>query len=378
MEKNNYNSEDLLHKYKQGTCSEEELAIVESWHIKELYDNGFIPDEAELIRAKKIIWDALPIHQPIATKPIRSLWAKYAAAASFICILSAGVYFYISKKEKPTVQLTQAERFKNDVGPGSNKAVLILADGKEVTLDNAQSGLLAQQGEASIQKTADGQIIYNQNDQSEADVLINRLVTPRGGQHKITLADGTHVWLNSASTLSYPTTFTGEFREVKLSGEAYFEVAHNPKRPFKVISDKQVVQVFGTHFNVNCYPTEDLMKTTLLEGSVKVIFDSKDYLLKPGQQAGVSKQVEIQKADVEQTMAWMNGDFNFKDDNIRSIMRKLERWYDIEVAYEGTISDIDYGAEISRTKSLAQVLNILEKAGNVHFKIEGRRVTVMQ
>jgi len=378
MEKRNYNSEDLLYKYKQGTCSEEERAIVESWHIKALYDNSFMPDEEELIRAKKAIWDALPIHHEATNRPIRSLWTRYAAAASFIFMLSAGVYFYITKKEKPSVQLTQAQRFKNDVDPGSNKAVLILADGKQVPLDNAQSGLLARQGEANIQKTADGQIIYNQNDQSEKNVLINRLVTPRGGQHKITLSDGTHVWLNSASTLSYPTVFTGKSREVKLSGEAYFEVAHNPGLPFRVISDKQVVQVLGTHFNVNCYPTEDVVKTTLLEGSVKVLFETKDYLLKPGQQAGVDKQVQIQKADVDQTMAWMNGDFNFKDDNIRSIMRKLERWYDIEVVYDGAVSDIDYGAEISRTKSLAQVLNILEKAGNVHFKIEGRRVTVMQ
>jgi transmembrane sensor len=378
MEKNNYNSADLLFKYKQGTCSEEELAIVESWHIKELYNNDFIPEEAELIRAKKAIWDALPIHDQRKNKSVHPLWMKYAAAASFIFMLSAGLYFYATKKEKANIQLTQAERFKNDVDPGSNKAVLILADGRKVTLDNAQSGLLAQQGEADIQKTADGQIIYNQNDQLKKEVLINRLVTPRGGQHKIVLSDGTRVWLNSASMLSYPTTFSGNSREVKLSGEAYFEVAHNPKLPFKVVSDKQVIQVLGTHFNVNCYPTETAVKTTLLEGSVKIIHETNDFLLKPGQQAVVANRVQIQKADLDQAMAWMNGDFNFKDDNIRSIMRKLERWYDIEVIYDGTVSDIDYGAEISRTKSLAQVLNYLEKTGNVHFKIEGRRVTVMQ
>lgn len=376
MERNNYKSEDLLYKYKQGTCSEEERAIVESWHIKELYDNDFIPEEEELNRAKKAIWDTLPIHDQ--SKSIRPLWVKYAAAASFIFLLSTVAYFYTTKKEKPVAQLTQAERFKNDVDPGNNKAILILADGKRVTLDNAKSGLLAQQGEASIRKTADGQIIYNQNNQSETDVLINRLVTPRGGQHKITLSDGTRVWLNSASMLSYPTTFTGEFREVKLSGEAYFEVAHNPELPFRVISDKQVVQVLGTHFNINCYPTETAVKTTLLQGSVKIIHESKDYLLKPGQQAAVANGVKIEKGDIDQAMAWMNGDFNFKDDNIKSIMRKLERWYDIEVIYDGAVSDIDYGAEISRTKSLVQVLNYLEKTGNVHFKIEGRRVTVMQ
>lgn len=376
MEKGKYNSEDLLSKYKAGTCSAEEKAIVESWHISTLKESNFFPDEAELNRAKENIWAALPIHQDHPKRVV--LWPKFAVAASLLLILSFSFYLLLVKEEKPVARQTQAERFKNDVLPGSTKALLVLSDGHEVVLDDRNSGFVANQGDATINKVADGQLVYNKTNQDAEKPLTNKLVIPKGGQYRLTLPDGTKVWMNSFSTLIYPTFFKGNTREVELIGEAYFEVAKNKDAPFRVHARNQVVEVLGTHFNLNSYATELNTKTTLLEGSVKVISGTTDHLLKPGFQAEVGTQVRIQKADPDQVLAWMNGDFNFKDEDIQSIMRKLERWYDIEVIYEGKINGIDYGAEISRSRTLSQVLGILEKTGNVHFKIEGRRVTVMQ
>lgn len=369
----NYNSEDLINRYKSGTCSLEEKAIVESWHIKMLAESDFMPDEEELNRAGKAIWAALPLHEGRHTPKKMGLWLKYAAAAVLL-VVSAGLYF-VNFKGTDASKQPSAARYKNDVNPGGNKAILVLADGKKVVLDDAKDGLLAREGKAMINKTADGQLTYH--NQQEGAAVMNKLSTPKGGQYQVVLPDGSKVWLNSASTLTFPTAFTGGSRDIQLSGEAYFEVAKNKVLPFKVHTDKQVVEVLGTHFNVNSYAGETTIKTTLLEGSVKVAVGGKDYLLKPGQQASVGNRVKIINADVDQAVAWMNGDFNFKDENIHSIMRKLERWYDIEVVYKGEVSDIDFGAEISRSRSLSQVLTILEETGGVHFKIEGRRVTVM-
>lgn len=376
MGKSKYNSRDLLSKYKAGTCSAEEKAIVESWHIHTLKESSFFPDEAELNRAKENIWAALPIHQ--APPKRMALWPKLAIAASLLLILSVGFYLLRLKDEKPVAQQTQAERFKNDVLPGSTKALLVLSDGKEVVLDDSKSGLVANQGDAVINKVGDGQLVYNKTDEDTEKPLTNKLVIPKGGQYRLTLPDGTKVWMNSFSTLIYPTFFKGNTRDVELIGEAYFEVAKNKDAPFRVHARNQVVEVLGTHFNVNSYATELNTKTTLLEGSVKVTSGTTDYLLKPGFQAEVGTQVKIRRADADQVLAWMNGDFNFKEEDIQGIMRKLERWYDIEVIYDAKINEIDYSAEISRSRSLSQVLGILEKTGNVHFKIEGRRVTVMQ
>lgn len=372
-----YKAEELLHKYRTGTCTAEERAIVESWHIKEIASSNFMPDQEELERVGQSIWAALPLHEKSEEPKIRFLWLRYAAAAVLIGAIITFFYIYKNSNGGPQNLVSQSDRFKNDVEPGGNKATLVLASGEVVTLDDVRSGMLAHEGKTGIRKTSEGQLVYDQQRRDQNTALTNKLSTPKGGQYQLVLPDGTKVWLNSASTLVYPTAFNGPDREVELNGEAYFEVAKNKLMPFIVHSHKQAVRVLGTHFNINSYPSEESIKTTLIEGSVQVDFNGNSCLLKPGQQAEASGGIRVRKADTDQVLSWLNNDFNFKDENIESIMRKLERWYDITVVYEGKVSDIGFGAEISRTRTLAQVLKILEKTGSVHFKIEGRRVTVM-
>lgn len=376
---NNYQSQDLLNKYKTGRCTDEERAIVESWHIHQIGNSDFMPDAAELDRVGKAIWAALPVqHQEPESKTI-PLWIKYTVAASLALIVAAGGMYFFNQQPKQQIAETQAKRFKNDVNPGGNKAMLTLADGTQISLDDVASGKVAQQSGIEIKKTADGQLVYDasQSTNSNQTPQYNTVSTPRGGKYEVNLPDGTRVWLNAESKLKFPSTFTQlKNRKVELSGEAYFEVSKDKTRPFIVASENQEVTVLGTHFNVNAYP-KSANKTTLLEGSVKLTKNTKDYLLKPGQQAVAGISVRIQPVDTEEVIAWKNDNFIFVDNDINSIMDILERWYDIEVVYEGKQTPVGFNAEISRDKSLIQVLKALEKTGNVKFKIEGRRVIVM-
>jgi transmembrane sensor len=379
--KNNHQSQDLLYKYKTGTCSDEERAIVESWHISELNKSNFIPDNEELNRAGKAIWARLPIHEDFPVHKTIPLWRKYAVAASVVLILSiGGIYFFNQRQPLEKIVEPQAKRFKNDVDPGGNKAMLTLADGSKISLDDAVNGKIAQQSGITIRKTADGQLVYDiaKDASSNKAPQFNTISTPRGGQYQVVLPDGTKVWLNAASKLKFPSSFAQlADRKVELSGEAYFEVTKDKKRPFIVEAANQEVQVLGTHFNVNAYAEGSATKTTLLEGSVKLKSNAKDYLLRPGQQAIVGSTVRIDEVDTEDAVAWKNGNFIFTDNDIKTVMSTLERWYDIEVVYEGSISSIGFNAEISRDRTLIQVLKALEKTGNVQFRIDGRRVIVM-
>ncbi|SMC64502.1 FecR family protein [Pedobacter africanus] len=379
--KQDYLPEDLLYKYKTGTCTEEERAIVESWHIKELQQSSFMPDEAELDRVGKAIWAALPVHEELPTRKTIPLWLRYCAAASIALILAIGGWYFFNPKPAAEKTESQASRYKNDVAPGGNKAVLTLADGSEISLDDAVKGKVASQGGIVIRKTAEGKLVYDvlkQDQLSAAAPRYNTIATPRGGQYQLNLPDGTKVWLNAATSLRFPASFAGlADRKVELSGEAYFEVAKNKTHPFIVKTSGQEVLVLGTHFNVEAYPGGSADKTTLMEGSIKLKYNAKDYLLKPGQQAVLAAGANIETADTEAVMAWKNGNFIFVDSNIKSIMEVLQRWYDIDVAYEDSVNQVGFNAEISRERSLIQVLAALEKSGNVKFKIEGRRVTVM-
>jgi transmembrane sensor len=193
------------------------------------------------------------------------------------------------------------------------------------------------------------------------------------------LPDGSKVWLNSASTLRFPALFSGNTREVELNGEAYFDVAKNPNKPFKVITKDQIVEVLGTQFNINSYSDEETFKTTLIEGSVKIIYKDRVVLLSPGQQFQPSmKSSKVIEADTEEVTAWKNGYFLFKDEDIQSIMRKVSRWYNVDVNYSGNIPDVGFGGNISRSKDINEVLNVLQLTNAVHFKVEGRRITVMR
>jgi len=312
-------------------------------------------------------------------------WWFQLIAASVLILVSIGIYQYSEKKELSKHQSTNLGYV--DIPPGGERAMLTLADGSEISLDEIEEGEIVNQLGISVSKTADGQILYKIEAQESGSnsLLFNKISTPTGGQYQLVLSDGTKVWLNAESSLSYPTSFDLKERKVELIGEAYFEVAKS-NTPFFVMTKSQKINVLGTHFNVNSYEDEGLTRTTLLEGSVHVSFiksvssdiKTKGYTLKPGQQAILKNDdFKIVKADLETTMDWRNNDFVFKEESIQSIMRKVARWYDIEVEYIGENENLRFGGLVSRKKNISTILNVLESTGLVKFKVNGRRVIVM-
>lgn len=295
---------------------------------------------------------------------------RLALAASVLLLLSAGGYLAL---RQPAPVTTQALNF----APGGNKAVLTLAGGKQIVLTGVRNGQLAKQGSATITKAADGQLVYRSG--GEAAPAYNTLTTPRGGQYHLTLADGTGVWLNAASSISYPVAFTGKERRVSITGEAYFEVAHDAARPFRVTSNGQAVEVLGTHFNINSYANEPGARTTLLEGSIRLTAGGNQQILRPGQQATVnSGLISLSTADVGEATAWKDGYFEFSNADIQTVMRQLSRWYAVDIEFSGPATTETFTGRISRFRNISQVLKIVEASNSVHITVQGRRIMVSQ
>jgi len=375
-----YLSEELINKYKNDTCTDEERAIVESWHIKDLAENTYAPSPEKIASVNARMRNSILNHAYSSSRQSVRLWLRIAAAASIILALTAGLYFYLSPD--PTPQYVH-HNTQNDIIPGGNKATLTLGDGRKISLTDADNGKLIEQSGIKITKAADGQLVYTilKSDNAPESLSYNTIETPVGGQYQINLPDGSKVWLNAASSLRYPVRFTGNERKVELIGEGYFEIVHDKTKPFIVSSSGQIVEVLGTHFNINSYVDEPTSKTTLLEGSVKVtnLESQISNLLKPGQQAMLNGQnLAVANIDIDQAVAWKNGDFVFDGATLRVIMRQISRWYDVEVNYQGNISEVKFGGSISRSKNINEVLKVLEMTQSVHFKIEGRRILVMQ
>ncbi|RKR80362.1 FecR family protein [Mucilaginibacter gracilis] len=362
----------LIAKYLSGNCTPEEKIIVESWYTKELSAREDQLPEPDYDKLEQEIWDKLPQQKIGQTTKI---WPRIAIAASVLLFLYTGFYFF-EKRQRP---LQTAQSIKHEIVPGSTKAVLILGNGKKLVLNNAKNGLLAMQGSAEVQKTATGEVIYTNTEPGTDVPLYNTMTTPVGGEYRLTLADGTQVWLNAASSIKYPTAFKESERKVEITGEVYFEVAHDAAKPFLVITGKQTVEVLGTHFNINAYPDESTVKTTLLTGSIRISSVGKVALLKPGEQSQVNERGGITKLDhanIEEAVSWKNGYFRFNNENIRSVMHKLSRWYDVDIKYDGAVSDEGYYGTISKYKTISEVLEMLQQTKGVHFKIEGRRIVV--
>lgn len=316
---------------------------------------------------------AVPLPARAVVKMRQRQW--WWAAASILLLLTAGGgYLYLHKNGPATT--VQTSQPAPDIAPGGYKATLTLADGTVVTLDSNGNQALSQ-GATAIRQRG-GQLTYTTTG-SGAGASLNTLTTPRGGMMRVTLADGTQVWLNAASSLRYPTTFTEEQRQVELTGEAYFEVAKDAHQPFYVkVGDKMKVEVLGTHFNINAYTDEAGIHTTLLEGSIRIVSGTEQRILQPGQQAQTGTSIFIKEnTDLNQVMAWKNGIFDFTGRSLPAVLRELSRWYDITVEYEGNVPDKQYWGAVGRDLSLSQVLKGLEKAG-VHFRItEDRKLIVM-
>ncbi|MGF6847041.1 transmembrane sensor [Chitinophaga sp. W3I9] len=302
---------------------------------------------------------------------------RYWWAAACIVVLATGAY-YLSKQAPPTAVVATSP--VKDIAPGGNRAVLTLSDGTQIPLDSAGNGVLAQQGNTRITKLNNGRLAYNGSGSSEDKVLYNTMSTPLGGQYQLILPDGTGVWLNAASSISYPTAFTGNERSVTVTGEVYFEVVKNEKMPFRVKAGNTTIDVLGTHFNINAYKDEASINTTLVQGSVRVSVQQQQQMLKPGQQARVAAKGEsiqvLDHADLSEVLAWKAGFFSFNDADLPAVMRQLSRWYNVEVTYEGKIPQRVFTGEIGRNLTLSQVLKGLTKT-RIKYRIEnGNRIVI--
>jgi transmembrane sensor len=325
------------------------------------------------------------IHEKIdAAEPEKRIvalnWKRLLMAACFMLAIGTASFFYLREpgigNETTGAKKTQ---LPHDIAPGHNNAILTLGDGSAIVLDNAADGILAEQGTVKVLKLS-GQIAYRGKSNK---MVYNTIATSKGNQYQLILADGSSVWLNAASSIRFPVAFTGNERKVEITGEAYFEVAKDVTRPFRVTyittaGDKGEVEVLGTHFNINAYDDEAEIKTTLVEGKVKVRQATGSVHLEPLQEAVFSKtgrHLKVRAADVEETIAWKTGMFEFHDADLESIMRQLSRWYDVEVKFSGTVSGKLYNGSIRRQATLSQVLQILKLAG-VNYSLEGRTLRV--
>jgi len=306
-----------------------------------------------------------------------------ASVAIVIAVITGSFYFFLPTIGDQHIS-AQDTAVHNDIAPGTNRATLALADGRVFNLDDAGIGQIAETSGVKVIKTTDGQLIYQLSDNTQlvnaSPAVLNTISTPKAGQYQVVLPDGTRVWLNSASSIRYPSRFSEGERYVEITGEAYFEVAPDKKRPFFVKSAHQKIEVLGTHFNVNAYSDEENTTTTLSEGSVRIFAnDTHTATLKPNQQAILSSHSELTVVDVqaEDVMAWKNGRFVFNNTDIESVMRIISRWYDVDIEYKNGIPEKTIGGDISKFEYISQLLEVLEATGGIEFKIEGRRIIVM-
>lgn len=382
MKPDQYHIAALISKYLRADLSEEEHAALQQWldeseenrRLLESFQNGnhHAQRDVDFIHAldAKAAWSTF--EQRIQRRRWRGImrYAGYAAAA----IVIASVWAWWSTDRMTLLDDTGAQTanvFHNDVAPGGSRAQLTLSDGRTVDLETYLSGLHEQDGTTIT--GGEGQLAYSTPDNEISELIYNTLVIPKAGTYQLTLSDGTKVWLNAMSELRFPVQFSSEERKVFLSGEAYFEVASDAGRPFRVEVAGTEVEVLGTHFNINSYAE---VTTTLVEGSVKVYHEKEEQLLSPGQEAKVGERIAVYQADMDKVIAWKNGDFYFKSDNIVEIMEQLSRWYDIDVSYQGNVVPAGYNGSISRNVNLSEVLEMLTFASGALFSVDQKHVSV--
>ena len=394
--------EYYIERYQQGTLTADEALVLQQMLEQPEHRHALESLLDEELKA----WEANDIEFPGVTERVqqqvqqqiskdgavtpvhrihllRTAWFRYAAAV--LVLIATGIVLWFSNQQHTVDKPVASGEVEPDIQPHRGAALLTLADGRTIVLDSAANGELASQGGAQIVKLDNGQLQYIPGNAAAAngEVLYNTISTPAGTQYQLTLSDGTRVWLNVASSITYPTVFSGKQRSVKVTGEAYFEVAKNKDRPFVAeVNNQFSIQVLGTAFNVKAYGNENNYKTTLLEGSVQITNHTgpaNPVLLKPGEQAQVNQAGNIavvKNVDQEKVIAWKNGLFNFNNASLDEVMREIARWYDIEVVYEPHIPHLEFVGKISRDLSLSQVLNGLKGTG-FNFRItEGRKLII--
>lgn len=375
----------LFECYHKNSCTKEELEELNQWYDQLHEGDEQIEEWIAHEGGREQLVDQL--YQNFSLKVssrnrFRTLMRWGSAAAVLFVVLGAALFYsrFSGKEMSVDQQLAQSV-----IRPGTNKAYLTLSDGRRIDLDNSPEGEIYRDAGISILKTDSGSLVYHSSTAfrkvADAQMKFHTLHIPRGGQYKVTLTDGTKVWMNSASALRFPVTSNGSDRLVFLSGEGYFEVAHNKQLPFKVRTADQQVQVLGTHFNVRGFAGESTVATTLLEGSVKIskLSSGNSKLLKPGQQANtsrLSKDIPVISVNTDQAIAWKNGYFIFDNEDIQSIMKAISRWYDVDISYAGKLSNERYGGTFSRNANLREILDNLQELGNVRFSIHQRTVIV--
>ena len=378
--------ESILKKYLEGKATPEEIIFLEKYYDYLEHQPGLstLLSEAENKKIERRNWERLnaQMDQPLHTiSPHQASYFRkwrLVAAASITLVIGLGGWFFFLNKNYKQQQIVQ-KNITNDIKPPEvNRATVTLANGQTVYLDSAAIGSLAVQGTVKLVKLANGKIAY----QTESDEIIekpvyNTLTNPKGSRVvDMTLADGSRVWLNAGSSVTYPIAFIENERTVSITGEAYFEVASDKTKPFRVTKDHMQVEVLGTHFNVNAYDDENNIKVTLLEGSVRLKINEEKQILKPGEQAQVSGTISIIKdVDEEAVMAWKDGRFKFSRVDIETIMRQAARWYDIDIEYRGKVEGTLSGG-IARNVNASQLFHVLELTDKVRFEIEGRKVIV--
>jgi transmembrane sensor len=397
MEENQsaFEKADLIVRHLRGELNPQEEEILAQWLQEDARNRQFL----DTIRNERDLQEKLRFFSSLDTD---DAWRKVASrtggqgsvihfgqkvaawkyAAAILLLLTAGmaVFRLTDRKKAGDVVAQQTERLEDGNLPaGGDKAKLTLADGSIIILQDLANGTMQEKGGMKIIKK-DGQVViqYSGNKNAIAGSSLNTISTPVGGQYQIVLPDNSKIWLNSASSLRFPTAFTAKERSVELTGEGYFEIAKHKHSPFKVKANQTTIEVLGTHFNVMAYANESSTNTTLIEGSVKVSNGATEKVIVPGQQARVSDDIELVDVDIEEAVAWKNGLFLFNNADLGTIMRQIERRYDVEeVVYAGEVPSKHFTGQISRDTKLPQVLKMLELSGVISFKIEGRRIIVL-
>ena len=402
--------QEILNRFSAGSCTPAEQELVDKWY-SELVNSGEMTWDTEQKNLMQVTLENRLLQsitnepsQTLSTGRVRFMQRKFWWAAAVFVLLGSGVYFFFLNKPKKEIEVAKTKMQQNDVAPGGNKAVLTLANGATIILNDAANGTLANEGTSVVSKKKDGELVYESatgNGQS-AVVTYNSLSTPKGGQYQLVLPDGSKVWLNAASSITYPTAFNGNQRKVQITGEAYFEVMplrlrSGLKMPFVVEKGSMAVEVLGTHFNINAYDDEETVKTTLLEGKVVVRSEAggqkpeQSVVLKPGEQAELSRAHSPRpddpvgraltidhSPDLELVMAWKNGLFHFENADLKTVMRQLARWYDVDIVYKDPAKKTDaLFIDMSRNANLSDVLKALEVSGSARFSIEGKKIIVL-
>lgn len=374
--------DELLKRYHQGIATAEEKAWVETWYLR-------MENQTEEINISQIREDEqrsrLILQQQLFPVKIVRKWPRLLVAAAVLAMVCLSGYWFLNNRQQQQVMAGKTTA-SYDVAPGSDKAILTLADGRKITLDDAGTGQLANESGIVVTKTAQGQLIYTVSGTAAAQELsgFNTITTPRGGQYQVVLPDGTHVWLNAASSLQYPVAFSRQKREVRLSGEACFDVTEDKKRPFKILTThlgrEHIAEVLGTVLNINAYDDEAAVKTTLISGAVRVRQNETEAtkILQPGQQAVWSETGwKLKEVDAEAAIAWKNGYFVFEEEELASIMRKIGRWYDIETEYKDrALPQMKFNGTVSRYEQVSKVMNVLELTQAAHFTLAGNKIVV--